>query len=219
MGPASSPPFIRIEGRPLGLIANSPAHLGGAIDSDGADKAARFMQLCDAFGLPLLTLVDTPGIMVGPDAERSGTVRHASRLFVIGSNLRVPIISIIVRKGYGLGAQAMCGGSFHVPLLTAAWPTGEFGAMGLEGAVQLGYRKELEAIEDPAEREARYQEMVAQAYENGKALNTAAYMELDEVIDPAETRSRVIGALDIARSVERGANAADGGSSRWVDTW
>ena len=177
------------------------------------------MQLCDAFGLPLLTLVDTPGIMVGPDAERSGTVRHASRLFVIGSNLRVPIISMIVRKGYGLGAQAMCGGSFHVPLLTAAWPTGEFGAMGLEGAVQLGYRKELEAIADPAEREARYQEMVAQAYENGKALNTAAYMELDEVIDPAETRSRVIGALDIARRGERGANAADGGSSRWVDTW
>ncbi|MEM7801471.1 MAG: carboxyl transferase domain-containing protein, partial [Chloroflexota bacterium] len=205
--------LIRIEGRPIGLIANNPAHLGGALDVDGCDKMARFMQLCDAFGLPILSLVDTPGIMVGPEAEKEGTVRHAARLFVIGGRLHVPFLAVVLRKGYGLGAQAMCGGSFHVPAMTVSWPTGEFGAMGLEGAVQLGFRKELEAIEDPQERAALYEKMVAEAYKNGKGLNTASYMELDEVIDPAETRTRVCLTLD-AINMDKGF-----AKSRYVDTW
>jgi acetyl/propionyl-CoA carboxylase alpha subunit/acetyl-CoA carboxylase carboxyltransferase component len=183
--------FIRIEGRPLGLIANNPRHLAGAIDSDGADKAARFMQLCDAFDLPLLFLCDTPGIMVGPEAETTALVRHCCRMFVVGSNLSVPFFTIVLRKSYGLGAQAMGGGSHKAPLFTVAWPTGEFGGMGLEGAVKLGFRKELAAIEDPAERNRLFQHMVARAYEHGKALNTATHFEIDDVIDPADSRQWV----------------------------
>ncbi|HEY5874930.1 MAG TPA: carboxyl transferase domain-containing protein, partial [Ilumatobacteraceae bacterium] len=161
--------LIRVEGRPLGVIANNPAHLGGAIDSDGADKAARFMQLCDAFDVPLLFLCDTPGMMVGPEVERTALVRHCCRLFVTGANLTVPFFTIVLRKGYGLGAQAMAGGSFKAPFFTVAWPTGEFGGMGLEGAVKLGYRNELAAIEDPDERTALFDQMVARMYEHGKA--------------------------------------------------
>ena len=144
--------LVRIEGRPIGVIANNPMHLAGAIDSDGADKAARFMQLCDAFDLPILFLCDTPGIMVGPEVEKTALVRHCSRMFVVGASLTVPFFTIVLRKGYGLGAQAMAGGSFKAPVFTVAWPTGEFGGMGLEGAVKLGYRKELAAIEDPGAR-------------------------------------------------------------------
>src|SRR5688500_16803057 len=147
--------LVRIEGRPLGIVANNPTHLGGAIDADGADKAARFMQLCDAHDLPLLFLCDTPGIMVGPDAERTAVVRHACRMFVVGASLTVPFGTVVLRKGYGLGAQAMAGGSFKAPLFCVSWPTGEFGGMGLEGAVRLGYRKELEAIDDPVEQDRK----------------------------------------------------------------
>jgi acetyl-CoA carboxylase carboxyltransferase component len=180
--------LARADEKPLGVIANNPAHLGGAIDADGADKAARFMQLCDSFALPILFLCDTPGFMVGPDAEETATVRHFSRLFLTGANLSVPIGTIVLRKGYGLGAQAMAGGSFKAPLFTVAWPTAEFGGMGLEGAVRLGMRRELAAIEDPAERERAFEAAVAGAYERGKALNMAAYFEIDDVIDPAESR-------------------------------
>ena len=187
--------LARLEGRPIGIIANNPAHLGGAIDSDGADKAARFMQLCDAFDVPLLFLCDTPGMMVGPDVERTALVRHCSRLFVTGANLSVPFFTIVLRKGYGLGAQAMAGGSFKAPFFTVAWPTGEFGGMGLEGAVKLGYRNELAAIEDPAERSALFEQMVARMYEHGKALSTATYFEIDDVIDPSESRFWISRAL------------------------
>ncbi|MDQ3294098.1 MAG: hypothetical protein M3527_06590, partial [Actinomycetota bacterium] len=180
--------LARVEGRPLGIVANNPSHLAGAIDADGADKAARFLQLCDAFDLPVLFLCDTPGIMVGPDAEQTALVRHASRLFVVGASLTVPFGTIVLRKGYGLGAQAMAGGSFKAPLFCVAWPTGEFGGMGLEGAVRLGYRNELEAIADPDERETTFQTMVDRMYEHGKALNTATYFEIDDVIDPADSR-------------------------------
>jgi acetyl-CoA carboxylase carboxyltransferase component len=178
----------RVGRRALGVIANDPSHLGGAIDAHGADKAARFMQLCDAFGLPLLFLCDTPGFMVGPPAERTATVRHFSRMFVTGANLRVPSGTIVLRKGYGLGAQAMAGGGFKAPLFTVGWPTSEFGGMGLEGAVRLGMRRELEAIEDPAERERTFEAMVAAAYERGKGISMPEYGEIDDVIDPAETR-------------------------------
>ena len=166
--------LIRIEGRPVGLIANNPMHLAGAIDSDGADKAARFMQLCDAFDIPLLLLCDTPGMMVGPQVEKTALVRHCSRMFVTGANLTVPFFTIVLRKGYGLGAQAMAGGSFKTPMFTVSWPTGEFGGMGLEGAVKLGYRGELAALEQPEERRALFDQMVARMYEVGKAVNMSA---------------------------------------------
>ena len=187
--------FGRIEGKPFGIVANNPLHLAGAIDSDGSDKAARFLQLCDAFDLPVLFLCDTPGMMVGPEVEKTALVRHCSRLFVTGANLTVPFGTIVLRKAYGLGAQAMAGGSFHAGTFAISWPTGEFGGMGLEGAVKLGYRKELEAIADPAERRAAFDTMVAAAYARGKALSTATYFEVDEVIDPADSRRWIATAL------------------------
>ncbi len=180
--------LARIEGRAVGIVANNPMHLAGAIDADGADKAARFLQLCDAFDLPVVFLCDTPGFMVGPDAERTGLVRHVSRMFVTGANLGIDFVTVVLRKGYGLGAQAMAGGSFKAPLACVAWPTGEFGGMGLEGAVRLGYRKELDAEPDPVARQTLFEEMVARMYEVGKATNVAAAFEIDDVIDPAETR-------------------------------
>jgi len=180
--------LIRIQGRPMGVIANNPHHLGGAIDSDAADKGARFMQLCDAFDVPLLYLCDTPGIMVGPEIEQTALVRHSSRMFIIGANLTIPFFTIVIRKAYGLGAIAMAGGSYKVPYFTVSWPTGEFGGMGLEGSVKLGYRKELAAIEDPQERLKVYEEMVAKAYDVGKAVNNANLFSIDDTIDPAESR-------------------------------
>ena len=190
--------LARVEGRPVGIIANNPMHLAGAIDADGADKAARFMQVCDAFDVPLLFLCDTPGIMVGPQAETTALVRHVSRMFVTGASVTVPVMTIILRKGYGLGAQAMAGGSFKSPLFTVAWPTGEFGGMGLEGAVKLGYRRELDAIDDPAERERVFEDMVERMYEHGKALNAASHFEIDDVIDPADSRRWIVTAIDAA---------------------
>ncbi len=180
--------FARVEGRPLGIVANDPTHLAGAIDGDAADKAARFLRLCNAFGLPVLFLCDTPGIMVGPEAEATGLVRRAAQLFIAAAELRVPFGTIVLRKGYGLGAQAMAGGSFKAPLFTVAWPTGEFGGMGLEGAVKLGFSKELAAVEDDGARRALFDEMVARAYQHGKAINSASHFEIDDVIDPAESR-------------------------------
>ena len=207
--------LVRIEGRAVGVIANNPTHLAGAIDSDGADKAARFMQLCDAFDIPILMLCDTPGIMVGPEVEKTALVRHASRMFVTGASISVPFFTIVLRKGYGLGAQAMAGGSFKAPFFTVAWPTGEFGGMGLEGAVKLGYRNELAAIEDAAERTELYEQMVERMYEHGKAVNTASHFELDDVIDPMESRRWITRALKSA-----GEPASRSGKKRsCVDTW
>ena len=194
--------FIRVEGRPLGVIANNPAHLSGAIDADGADKGTRFMQLCDAFDIPLLSLCDCPGIMVGPEIEKTAVVRHAARMFVTSANVDIPLMTIVTRKGYGLGAQAMAGGSFKAPLFCVTWPTGEFGGMGLEGAVKLGFRKELQAIEDPAERAATYQRMVEDMYKRGKAVNMASHFELDDVIDPADSRHWIAAALKSVPAVE-----------------
>ena len=194
-GPGMVTSLIRIEGRPVGLIANNPVHLAGAIDSNGADKAARFMQLCDAFDIPMLFLCDTPGIMVGPEVEKTALVRHASRMFVTGANISVPFFTIILRKGYGLGAQAMAGGSFKAPIFTVAWPTGEFGGMGLEGAVKLGYRNELAAVEDPAKRKELFDEMVERMYRHGKAVNTASHFEIDDVIDPIDSRKWIVAGL------------------------
>jgi acetyl-CoA carboxylase carboxyltransferase component len=181
--------LARLEGRPVGLLASNPMHLGGAIDANAADKAARFMQLCNTHGLPLVSLVDTPGFMVGPEIEALGQVRHVSRMFVAAAHLRVPFFAVVLRKGYGLGAMAMAGGGFHEPVFTVAWPSGEFGAMGLEGAVRLGYRKELEAVPEGPARDALYAKFVDEHYARGKAINVAAGLEIDAVIDPAQTRA------------------------------
>lgn len=191
--------LARIEGRPVGILANNPQHLGGAIDADAADKAARFMQLCNAHGLPLISLVDTPGFMVGPQTEVQAQVRHVSRMFIAAAHLRVPFFSVVLRKGYGLGAMAMTAGSFHAPAFNVAWPTGEFGAMGLEGAVKLGYRKELEAQPEGPQREALYETLVAQQYDRGSALNMATTLEIDAVIDPAQTRDWLVRGLQSTR--------------------
>ena len=191
--------LARIEGKPVGLIASNPAHLGGAIDADAADKAARFMQLCNAHGLPLVSLVDTPGFMVGPEIEARAQVRHVSRMFVAAAHLRVPFFAVVLRKGYGLGAMAMTGGGFHASVFTAAWPSGEFGAMGLEGAVRLGYRKELEAVPEGPQRDALYQRHLDEHYAKGRAINMAATLEIDAVIDPATTRAWLSQGLISAR--------------------
>ena len=183
--------FIRIEGRPIGVIANNPEFLAGAVDSDGADKAARFMKLCDAFDIPVLSLCDTPGIMVGPEAERTALVRHAARMFVVGGNLSVPLVAVVLRKAYGLGVMTMTAAAFKSTAMIVSWPTGEFGGMGLEGSVKLGSRAELAAIEDPQERARRYEQLVAAAYENGKAIHHGESFGVDDVIDPADTRSIV----------------------------
>jgi acetyl-CoA carboxylase carboxyltransferase component len=203
--------LARIDGRPVGLLASNPAHLGGAIDADAADKAARFMQLCNAHGLPLVSLVDTPGFMVGPETETRAQVRHVSRMFVAAAHLRVPFFAVVLRKGYGLGAMAMTGGGFHAPVAIAAWPSGEFGAMGLEGAVRLGYRKELEALPEGAEREALFQRHLDEHIEKGRAINMAATLEIDAVIDPAQTRDWLLQGL---RSARVGPPSAQG-----IDPW
>ncbi len=204
----------RIEGRPLGIIANDTMQMAGAITSDGADKASRFLQLCDAFKLPVISLVDTPGMMVGPKAEATALVRHSCRLLLTGAALRVPLLAVILRRGYGLGAQAMVGGSLHEPLLTVAWPTAHLGPMGLEGAVRLALRRELEAIEDDQEREQRVREITASAQENAKAVNAAQLFELDDVIDPAETRSVIAATLGAAAQAP-----SDEPAHRFVDSW
>ena len=192
--------LIRIEGIPMGIIANNPGHLGGAIDSDAADKASRFIQLCDAYDLPIVSLCDTPGFMVGPDAEHTAQVRHFGRMFVTAASITVPWVTIVLRKGYGLGAMAMAGGGFHSNAMTVSWPTGEFGGMGLEGAVRLGYRKELDAIADPTERAALEEKLVARAYEHGSALNMASHVEIDDVIDPADTRRHILSVVGTYKS-------------------
>jgi len=207
--------LIRVEGRPMGVIANNPKVLGGAIDSDGSDKAARFMQICEAYDVPILSLSDTPGMMVGPEVEKTALVRHCSRLFIIGANLTVPLLSVFLRKSYGLGALAMTGGSYQKSAFAVAWPTGEFGGMGLEGSVKLGYRNELAAIADPNERRAKFDQMVAQAYEQGKALNRATSFFIDDVIDPADTRRWIMGALKSLPPVPKRTQK----KLRWIDAW
>jgi acetyl-CoA carboxylase carboxyltransferase component len=207
--------LVRVEGRTIGVVANNPGHLGGAIDRDGADKAARFLQLCDAHDVPILFLCDTPGFMVGPEAERTAQVRHFGRLFVIGASLTVPFFTMVLRKGYGLGAQAMAGGSFRSPIFTVAWPSGELGGMGLEGAVRLGFRRELEAVEDPEQREAQFQSMVERAYQHGRAINVATAFEIDDVIDPADSRRRIVDALRAAPPPP----PRTGKKRSCVDTW
>jgi len=181
--------LMRVEGASYGVLANSSAHLGGAIDAEAADKAADFLELCESHRLPVVSLCDTPGFMVGPESEKDATVRRFGRFFVAGARLTVPFGMIILRKGYGLGAMAMAGGSFHAPEFTVAWPTGEIGGMGLEGAVRLGFRKELDAAETPREREELFDRLVALAYQQGKALQAATSFELDDVIDPADSRA------------------------------
>lgn len=205
--------LARLEGRPVGIFANDTYHLGGALDADAADKAARFLQLCDAFGLPVVSLCDTPGFMVGPESEAKAAVRHVSRMFTVAANLRVPFFTVVLRKGYGLGAQAMAGGHFHAPVFTVAWPTGEFGAMNLEGAVRLSMKRELEAIEDPEARAETLKSMVGIAQDRGRAVEVASLVELDAVIDPAHTRRWLLQGLHSLPE------APSTPAPRWIDTW
>jgi acetyl/propionyl-CoA carboxylase alpha subunit/acetyl-CoA carboxylase carboxyltransferase component len=204
--------FVRIEGRPMALIANDPRHLGGAVDCDGADKGSRLLQLADAFDLPVLSLVDTPGFMVGPQSEAAAAVRKTSRLFINAARLGTPMFAIVLRKAYGLGAQAMTGGSTLAPFFCAAWPTGEFGGMGLEGAVRLGYRRELEAETDPAAKQALFDKLLGGLYARGKAINVAATLEIDAVIDPADTRNWILQGL-------RSCRPRHAPRRRFVDAW
>ena len=203
--------FARIKGRAVGVLANNPLHLGGAIDAEAGDKGARFLQLCDAWGVPVVTLCDTPGFMVGPEVETTGQVAHISRLFLAGAHFSQPLVTVILRKAYGLGAMAMAGGGFDRPQFCCAWPTGEIGAMGLKGAVSLGWRDHLAAIQDPSEREAEFQRLVATMYERGKALNAASLLEFDAVIDPANTRA------EVERALANAGLSMPGG--RYVDAW
>jgi acetyl-CoA carboxylase carboxyltransferase component len=207
--------LIRIEGRAIGVVANNPAQLGGAIDSDGSDKGARFMQICDAFDIPVLNLCDTPGIMVGPEAEKTALVRHASRMFLVGCNLSVPYFTVILRKAYGLGAVAMAGGNFRAPYFTVAWPTGEFAPMGIEGQVKLGYRSELAALADPEERRKLYEKLVAEHYESGKAIQRSTTFGIDDTIDPAETRHWIATLLASIRPPA----PRDGKKRPMIDAW
>ncbi|MCF8028161.1 MAG: carbamoyl-phosphate synthase large subunit [Desulfobacteraceae bacterium] len=207
--------LIRIQGRPFGLMANNCWHLGGAIDGDAADKAARFMKLCDAFDIPMVVLCDTPGFMVGPEAEKSAQVRRFARLFVTAAGATIPVFSVVLRKGYGLGAMAMVGGGYHRPVFNIAWPTGEFGGMGLEGAVKLGFKKDLEAEKDPEKRQELYDSLVAMSYEHGKAINMASFLEIDDVIDPADTRHWIMRGL----AAMPPAAARTGKKRPDIDTW
>jgi acetyl/propionyl-CoA carboxylase alpha subunit/acetyl-CoA carboxylase carboxyltransferase component len=206
--------LVRIEGRPLGLIANDPKYLGGAIDAEGATKAARFMQLCDAFGVPILSLCDTPGFMVGPESEKTAPVRHGSRMFIVSAALSVPIFAVVLRKGYGLGAQAMTGGTFPAAFFTISWPTGEFGGMGLEGAVRLGYSKELAAETEPAKQKALFETLVGRMYERGKAVNAAQGVDIDAVIDPKDTRAWIMRGLKSMKPW-----SPDNRRRNYIDTW
>ncbi len=199
----------------MGLIANNPAHLGGAIDAEAADKAARFIQMCDAHDLPVLSLIDTPGFMVGPEAEKTAQVRRVCRMFVAGANIAVPFFAVVLRKGYGLGAQAMAAGCFHAPIFNVSWPTGEFGGMGLEGAVRLGYRKELEAVADPVEREALFRKHLDALYARGKAINMGSVLEVDDVIDPEETRRWIMRGLRMAGTPK----PREGKRRPHIETW
>lgn len=206
--------FATFEGRPVGIIANDCHYSGGAIDAPSAEKAARFIQLCDAFDLPLVSFADTPGFMVGPASEKQAAVRKMASLFVTAASITVPVVAIVVRKGYGLGAMAMTGGSMFAPVFTAAWPSGEFGAMGLEGAVRLGYKKELAAAAEGEEREALFATLLNTMIEQGKATEAATFQEIDAVIDPAETRAVIVRALNKAKISSR----RQGKKRSFVDT-
>jgi acetyl-CoA carboxylase carboxyltransferase component len=205
--------LVRIGGQPLGLVASDTTHLAGAIDGDAADKAARFLQLCDAFRLPVVSLVDTPGFMVGPQAETTALVRRTSRLFVAAASLTVPFFAVVLRRGFGLGAQALTGGHFHAPFFTVSWPAAEFGGMNLEGAVRIGMKKQLDAIPDPTAREQMAQVMIAEARRRGTAINMASLLELDAVIDPADTRTWILHGLASTTA------AAQPARRRFIDTW
>jgi len=205
---------MRLEGRPVGLLASDCQQMAGAVDVVASEKASRFLQLCDAFEIPIVVLTDTPGFMVGLDSERQAAVRRMSRLLVAGASVRVPMVNVVLRKAYGLGAIALAGGSLVKPVYTVAWPTGEFGAMGLEGAVQLGYRKELDAVEDPRERQVLFEKLLRRMYELGKATESASFLEIDAVIDPVDTRRTIVRALLAARGGRRHPRRRS-----FVDTW
>jgi acetyl-CoA carboxylase carboxyltransferase component len=195
-GPSIITGLSRIEGKAVGIMANDCTSLGGAIDVSAGEKASKFMQLCDQFKLPIISLCDTPGFMVGPEHETLGAVRRLAEMFRVGAQISTPFYALVLRKCYGLGAQAMLGGSTQRPLYTLSWPSGEFGPMGLEGAVRLGFSKELAAITNPDEQKKLFEKLLAQQYERGQASEVASVLEIDAVIDPADTRQALAALLD-----------------------
>lgn len=187
--------FARFGGMSMGIVANQPSFLGGALDLDTADKAARFISLCDAFEVPLLFLQDVPGFLVGSQVERQGIIRHGAKMLYAVSEATVPKITIVMRKAYGAGYFVMCGAGYE-PDLLVAWPTAEISVMGPEGAVNIVYRKEIAAADDPA---AVRQKRVAQFRKLIDPYLAAANGYIDDVIDPAETRKVIISGLKHAR--------------------
>ncbi|HZB75753.1 MAG TPA: acyl-CoA carboxylase subunit beta [Solirubrobacteraceae bacterium] len=193
--------LARMGGRPVGIVANQPKHLGGILDNDSADKAARFVNLCDAFGIPLVFLQDVPGFMVGTKVEQAGIIRHGAKMLHAVAAATVPKVTVVLRKAYGAGYYVMCGRAYE-PDLIVAWPTAEISVMGAEGAVEIVFRKQVEEAEDPAAKRAE----LIEAYKQLIDVYVAARNDMvDDVIDPRETRVTIVRALELAENkrVER----------------
>ncbi len=193
--------LARMGGRPVGIVANQPKQLGGILDNDSADKAARFVNLCNAYGIPLLFLQDVPGFMVGTKVEQAGIIRHGAKMLYAVANATVPKITVVIRKAYGAGYYVMCGRAYE-PDLIVAWPSAEISVMGAEGAVEIVFRKQVEAAADPAAKKA---ELIAEYRRIIDVYIAAGNDMIDDVIDPRETRPTVIRALEMAehKRVER----------------
>src|SRR5438270_1559228 len=193
--------LARMGGRPVGIVASQPKQLGGILENDSADKSARFINLCDAFNVPLLFLQDVPGFMVGTKVEQAGIIRHGAKMLYAVSRATVPKVTVVVRKAYGAGYYVMCGKAYE-PDLIVAWPSAEISVMGAEGAVNIVFRKQVEQADDPETRRA---ELVADFQKIIDPYIAAGNAMVDDVIDPRETRPTVIRALEMAQTkrVER----------------
>lgn len=187
--------LTRFAGRTVGVVANQPLQSAGAIDTPASIKAARFVQICDAYDIPMLLLCDTPGLMVGPEAEKTGLVRHSGRMLSALANATAPMMTVVLRKAYGLGYYIM-GSQVLDPAVLLAWPTAEYGGMGLEGAVSILHKRELEAMGDLAERALRHRALTDALKAEHTAIETAAKFVYDNVIDPADTREMLLRTLE-----------------------
>jgi acetyl-CoA carboxylase carboxyltransferase component len=193
--------LARFGGRPAGIVANQPKQLGGILDNDSSDKAARFINLCNAYGIPLVYLMDVPGFMVGTKVEQQGIIRHGAKMLYATANATVPKVTIVLRKAYGAGYYVMCGRAFE-PDVIVAWPSAEISVMGAEGAVEIVMRKQVEEADDPAAKKAE----LIEAYRKIIDVYIAAGNDMiDDVIDPRETRPTICRALEMAegKKIER----------------
>jgi acetyl-CoA carboxylase carboxyltransferase component len=183
--------LARLDGQPVGIVANQPKFLGGVIDSAACQKAVRFIEMCDAFGVPIISLIDVPGVMIGPQAERDRLVKHSAKPLIAFAHATVPVITVVLRKAYGAGLLAM-GGSRSGVDGALIWPTAEMSAMQIEGAVDIVFRREVAAAEDPA---AKREELIRHFYAKSTPLRAASGFGIDDVIDPAQTRGKLIAML------------------------